>query len=153
MGFDAKNVIAQIKFIDSRILKLKLDNNLPLSQKIVDFECRIDYSLGEILHAGKELQGTVTLTLSVSSKEKRKNIFSLQIDIEGAFSCDDEMAHDMFVRFLSINGVSMLYSIARTNIITITGLSYPGATIRIPMINIAALNEAKAKNPERNVNV
>jgi len=143
MAYDANGVRAQIQFIDSRILKIVLDNNLPLSQQSLDFECNIDYALGEIITIENGLQGVVKLSLVISSKEKRKKLLTLQIDIEGAFSCSSEMTQDTFVQFLRLNGVSMLYSIARTNIMTITGLSYPGATIRLPMLNIAALNEMK----------
>jgi len=149
MGYDAKNVLAQIEFIDSRILKLKFDNDLPLSQKALDFECKIDYQIGEIIPIDNGLQGTVNLSLSISSKMKRKNVFSMCIEMEGAFSCHNTMVQDIFVQFLRLNGVSMLYSIARTNIMTITGLSYPGWTIRLPMLNIASLNEIKA-SAERN---
>lgn len=130
-------------FAGSKIKKLNYTNpfiNLP---KDARYSVDVDYTVDEAKKDDYGHRGIITLYIVMKIKHK-KNTSTLRLEIEGCFDlADDSIPDDSFEHMLQLNGTTMLYSIARSIIQTITSQSYLNGSVALPMINVISLYESK----------
>ena len=136
-------------FAGSKIKKLTFTNpfiNPPANAK---YTVEVDYSVNDIMKNENGYRGIITINIKMKIKLKN-DTSSLSLDLEGCFDlADDSITEDIFDQMLQLNGVTMLYSIARSIIQSITSQSYLDGSVALPMINVVSLYESK-KQGERN---
>jgi len=137
---------SQFVFVGSKIKKLTFTNpfiNLPANAK---YTVEVDYSVDSFTKDENGYRGIITLNVKMKIRHKR-NISSLSIDLEGCFDLsDDSIADDIFEKMLQLNGVTMLYSIARSIIQSITSQSFLDGSVALPMINVVSLYDSKKQD-------
>lgn len=135
------------QFINNRIISLNIKNNT-INFNSVDLKIElshIDYHISSNEEIDNGFFGTLILEVTVKAKAKRKNVFSLDLSLEGAFQGEkgDDLDHDKFTQMLELNGSTTLFSIARTIIITTSAMCSIDGQIRIPLINMMQLYQEK----------
>lgn len=137
-----------IQLIGNRIKSLILKNDFVTAPASPDAEKninKIDLDLNEVEYhdapqnTKKIMSCTAVLSLEVECAEKDKQL-SISVELEGCFISElgDE---EEFKSLISLNGLAMLYSIARGAISGISALSLNGNNVIIPVLNFAAGRE------------
>ena len=134
---------SQFIFVGSKIKKFTFSNpfiNLPANAK---YTVEVDYYMDNVIKNENGHRGIVTINVKMKIRHKRE-ISSLNLDLEGCFDfADESITEENFEQMLQLNGVTMLYSIARSIIQTITSQSYLDGSVALPMINVVSLYESK----------
>lgn len=142
---EANKYKSDFQFIGSMIKKFNINNNIisyndddPKMKKKLDVSHQItEASIHENEQHDKSWLGILNLNIKLDvSSNKQKTSISLLL--EGCFSSSAEAAEDEFNNMLTINGVTTLYSIARSLILSITSQAYISGKISLPMFNVAA---------------
>lgn len=145
---DANKYTSDFQFIGNIIRKFSINNNFltyndddPNIKKNLDVSHKItEISLHEDEQKNQTLLGTLNLDIKFNvSQNKHKTSISLLI--EGCFNFPFEKTKEEFINRLNINGVTALYSIARTLILNITAQSYQSGKVMLPMFNVAAYSK------------
>lgn len=90
--------------------------------------------------------GIVKLTIKVVLITENDPVQdTMSMIIEGGFSAPEDIGKEQFLRLLTINGASMLYSIARGKIEMITGATFNHGKVTLPVININKYYEEEQK--------
>lgn len=141
----SKKITADFRFIQNRLVHLDVDNHeLYIIEKESKGFFDVDYKITSIDEHDDLLIGIIEMHISCGLKNK-DDVEQIKVNLimEGGFSADKELGKERFEQMLSINGVSTLYSICRSYIINVTAVSYDGTPMRLPMINVLALNQKK----------
>ena len=62
-----------------------------------------------------------------------------KVVVEGEFSASKEKSNEEFEKLLWFNGASVLYSIARAKLETITAMIFANGKISLPLVNMVEL--------------
>ena len=136
-------------FVGSRIKKFTFTN--PFIHRPVNAKnsVEVDYVVDDVTKDENGHIGIITLYVKMKLKSK-KSTSSLALELEGCFELSDESASDdAFSDMLQLNGTTMLYSIARSIIQTVTSQSYLDESVALPMLNVISLYEMKKQAKDK----
>jgi hypothetical protein len=145
---EANKYTSDFQFIGNTIKKFNIKNNFliyndddPNIKKYLDVSHKItEISLHEDEQKNQILFGLLNLDIKFNvSQNKYKTSISLLI--EGCFNFPLEKTKKEFISRLNLNGVTTLYSIARTLILNITAQSYQSGKVILPMFNVVAYSK------------
>ena len=133
------------------IQKMEINNEfvfLPTDVQLVS-SVNIKNALSDIIKAEETgiLQAHLILDLEYKAEYDGK-VFSIHIVLDGLFSTTDS-DENRFHQMLLLNGNSALYSIARSHIITISGMSLTSGQLILPMINFVNLMHAASNENKK----
>lgn len=130
--------IAQFQFIGSSISKVNFNNTLIHLPQELKRSIDVDYHIDNISQDDKATIGLITLIVDMSLKPKKniKGKTSINLRLQGCFSSDANVDTNEFEELLQINGTSLLYSIARSIIQSLTSQAFLNDSVAVPMINL-----------------
>jgi|GEM_PF-270780 len=142
---NGERVKANFQFIGSRVSQFNLETN-PINTKgqkvTTNFE--FDYNVKKVEGSVNEHFGILEFIVSGKAKAGRKNLFKINLAIEGAFVGNAEtLTTEQFRQMLEQNGVVTLCQISRAFILSVTSQSGINPPVRIPMINVIELYRIK----------
>lgn len=149
---DIKETLATLQLEKTRVVNINTSNdfvNLPQNEEldnninIGNSDCVINEQ-NDKLYGALQLQVNVELIQIITSKK-----INISITLEGIFSYD-EPDKEKFRQMMLLNGLSTLYSIARSYILTISSMTLASGKITLPMINFLKLSELKQKEELKN---
>lgn len=142
--------IAPFQMLSSTVKHLQLDNMLfDISDKN-KFTHRLTDIKRDLLALEKNEDlncylGVVELGISAEVRPKEageeQKICKVELVLEGGFSCStkENETEDHVKRAMMVNGVTALYSIARSIILSVTAQTFSnGGGVVLPMINVVA---------------
>ncbi len=139
-----KEVVADFQFLGNRVNKLVVKTK-PLKEKgrpEISFD--FDYNVDEIVEEDNIFLGILQLIIQVKAKIKNRVLFEIELVMEGGFTGNPErLSIDKFAEMVEINGLITLLHISRAYLVSVTAQSGITPPVRIPMINILKLREAK----------
>ncbi|MEG1271226.1 MAG: hypothetical protein RSD54_07895 [Ruthenibacterium sp.] len=148
---DFNKVTSDLVYRGSRIQKIQMENNIVVIGDDVQKAFGFDILTSNIREDGEEWAGRATIVLDVSVENESETSealnFHLHLEIEGEFSASKEkLDMDTFAQMLYINGGTVLYSIARSDIQNITATTFMSGKILLPMVNM--IEFMREKNSE-----
>jgi len=143
----SKGVLSDFKFLNNRVLSMSIKNSI-FSLGDEPLECalrNIDYNVTKIDEIEDSRIGIITFSLEIcaKTKAKKKTVFTMRLELEGAFATNKQCPVDEFTKNLELSGTSALISIARSIVIINSGLCMLDGQLRMPMISPIALYEHK----------
>ena len=139
-----KEVVADFQFLGNRVNKLVVKTK-PLKEKgrpEISFD--FDYNVDEIVEEDNVFFGILQLIIQVKAKIKNRVLFEIELVMEGGFTGNPErLSIDKFAEMIEINGLITLLHISRAYLVSVTAQSGINPPVRIPMINILKIREAK----------
>jgi len=142
---DGKDISADFQFIGNRVSSFALDTRLVYSkgQKVtVDFQ--FDYNILRCDAENEKHIGIIEFITNGKAKVGRNNLFKIELTMEGAFAGNPNvLTVERFKEMLEQNGLVTLSQISRSFLLSVTSQSGINPPVRLPMINILALNEKK----------
>lgn len=132
IGTSVKNLNIKNNFIILNDEDKSIKRSFSLNHEIINISENTDCIIGVL---------DLNLKINISLNNLKTNIILL---LEGCFSSSDKNK-DNFEKMLEINGVTALYSIARSYILSISSLIYASGKITLPMLNVISYNKALNK--------
>ena len=135
---DFNKISAEIDFIGSSVkqVEIKADMIRILNNSKKSFG--LDIKCSKPLIKDNQKFGKLLMQVDVSifkeDEELEPDIFKLIM--EGIFKSSKNIEDDKFMELLNVNGGAALYSIARTKMEVLSGLTYSEGKIVLPMINV-----------------
>ena len=108
----------------------------------------VSYNIKECSYdeKAKEYIGILALYIEMQVENEEKKM-KLGMELHGCFQSNEvaETWEKEFRELLQINGTAALYSVARGLVMSITGQSYTGENIVLPMVNVFRLHGENEK--------
>lgn len=143
---DIEKIKASFQLLASHITKFSLDNGFYYYNSLTEAERKIDvsYALQGIKKDEEtgEHYGTIELNL-VISVESEKSEFQMEICSSGLFSADDELPDEVFRKMLTLNGCSVLYTLTRAKVASVTSQIFEDGCVMLPLVNFVKFRELK----------
>ena len=133
---DFNKITSDLKFLGCTIRELNVVNTVVSLSDEVTKKFGMDVAASEISVSEKMRSGKLLLKIVVELEENSKNIGSIDLVLEGAFSASISVDEDAFKELLLLNGATALFSIGRSKIENISATTFLNGKIIIPMINI-----------------
>lgn len=149
---DLEKVESPFSLLGCTIDELNLKNHLVFLGNNTKQECMLNI---DVSHANHEKEdhvyfGIVKLTIKVVLITENDPVQdTMSMIIEGGFSAPEDIGKEQFLKLLTINGASMLYSIARGKIEMITGATFNHGKVTLPVININKYYEEEQKAAQK----
>ena len=139
-----KEVVADFQFLGNRVNKLVVKTKLLQEKGRPEISFDFDYNVDEIVEEDNVFFGILQLIIQVKAKIKNRVLFEIELVMEGGFTGNPErLSIDKFAEMVEINGLITLLHISRAYLVSVTAQSGITPPVRIPMINILKLREAK----------
>lgn len=142
---DGREVMADFQFIGNRVSFFNLETKMveTKGKKVVpDFQ--YDYAVNEYEEANGKHFGIIEFIIHGKAKVGKINLFKIDLTMEGAFIGNpDALTKERFEEMLEQNGIVTLSQISRSFLLSVTSQSGINPPVRLPMINVVALNEKK----------
>lgn len=142
---DVKEVLADFQFIGNRVSSFVLDTKLfdTKGQKVtIDFQ--FDYNVLQCEEENERHIGIIEFITHGKAKAGRNTLFKIDLTMEGAFIGNLKvLTAERFKEMLEQNGLVTLSQISRSFLLSVTSQSGINPPVRLPMINVLALNERK----------
>lgn len=149
-----KNVLSDFIFIGSVIKNINLTNKVSGLPNPTNIAINVGTSEPTIFTSegdGAEYEGRIALKLGIDVADSEGEVQSrLSIEIEGCFGFPSHRKQEDFAEKLMLNGITALYSIARSEILSITAHTYIEGKIALPMFNVDEYYKAKIAKQENN---
>jgi preprotein translocase subunit SecB len=146
---DAK---ASINLLDSYVKELNIQIMQPPST-INDTKntMKIDYSISGISEQENSILGKLSLSLKIELLNQANSLCAkCELEYLGIIGADIKtISKEDFVKMIELNGVMILYQMARPLITSITAQAGIIPPITIPLINVHKLVKNKAENDKR----
>lgn len=144
-GLILKNVVVVDLAIKNCLVEgFKFDEN----SQILD----VDYNTLNVRSDEKTYFTEIEMKTRITIKKNRKIYFDLKITHLAFYAASKKQYQTPgeFSDAVNLNGLASLISFARSNISSITGLTFCQGNITLPMLNVFKLNELKAKSQQPN---
>jgi len=139
-----KEVVADFQFLGNRVNKLVVKTKLLQEKGRPEISFDFDYNVDEIVEEDNVFFGILQLIIQVKAKIKNRVLFEIELVMEGGFTGNPErLSIDKFAEMIEINGLITLLHISRAYLVSVTAQSGINPPVRIPMINILKIREAK----------
>lgn len=150
-----KEVMADFQFIGNRVSSFSLETKMldTKGQKVLtDFQ--YDYNINECEEANDKYFGIIEFIIHGKAKVGRTNLFKIDLTMEGAFIGNHNVLDkERFEQMLEQNGIVTLSQISRSFLLSVTSQSGINPPVRLPMINVMALNNEKKAEREKMLKV
>lgn len=155
---DISKIETPFSFLGSTIRSLRIQNHSLYLGEDTNESYGLKITLSDVSHAKEDSSffGTVSIAIEIvitTKNDKKQDVISMVLD--GGFTAPDSIGKETFEKLLKINGATMLYSIARGKVETITSAMFVYGNISLPVINVLRYYEeeqkaaAKAQNENR----
>ena len=145
-------ICAGLNYVGSSIKECRIDNCLTIPGSDAQYQLQLDYEFGEQRKDQRQGLQFGRLLLHIQCKVTVENAEHLKSEmaftIEGEFCAKDSMPEYDFNQLLLVNGISALYSIARSKAEVISAMVYHRGKISLPMINVIELIKLKQSQSE-----
>jgi preprotein translocase subunit SecB len=139
-----KEIVADFQFLGNRVNKLVVKTKPLIEKGRPEISFDFDYNVDEIVEEDNIFLGILQLIIQVKAKIKNRVLFEIELVMEGGFTGNPErLSIDKFAEMVEINGLITLLHISRAYLVSVTAQSGITPPVRIPMINILKLREAK----------
>lgn len=145
MMINGKEVLADFQFIGNRVSSFLLDTKLVETKgQKVSPEFQFDYNILQCVAENEKYIGVVEFITHAKAKVGRNTLFKIDLTMEGAFVGNPNFfTIEHFKEMLEKNGIVTLSQISRSFLLSVTSQSGINPPVRMPMINVMALNEKK----------
>jgi preprotein translocase subunit SecB len=141
---NSKEVMADFQFQGNRVSKLLVETKLLKEKGRAELSFDFDYEIGDLVEEDNIFLGVLQLIIQVKAKIKNKILFKIDLVMEGGFTGNSEkVSREKFIEMLEMNGLIILLHISRAYLVSVSAQSGINPPIRIPMINVLKLREAK----------
>lgn len=141
---NTKEVMADFQFIGNRVSKLALKTELIEESGQAEANFNIDYNVIGLHEENNTFLGILELIINVTAKVKKKNLFKIDLVMEGGFTGNSEkISKDKFIEMLEMNGLITLLHISRAYLLSISTQSGIEPPVQLPMLNVLKLKQAK----------
>ena len=142
--------LAEILFVSNKsVSRWEKGKSLPDIDILMKLAHFYDVSLEELLDGQRNemANNTESTALKVAEFENEEKKMKLGMELHGCFQSNEvaETWEKEFRELLQINGTAALYSVARGLVMSITGQSYTGENIVLPMVNVFRLHGENEK--------
>lgn len=135
---DLNKITADLEFVGSSVHNVEIKADMIKIPDNVKKSFALDIKSSRPLIKDNQKFGRLLMQVEVSLfdeiDEQKSDLF--KIVIEGVFKTSSEMADEAFMELLNINGGAALFSIVRSKIEVLSGLTYTEGKIVLPMINV-----------------
>lgn len=142
---DIQKSLSSFQFIGSHVQEFSFENSFinyserdQMKEKTYD----LDFSNPDISMKDDYKLGTILLFLKTDVANDQCQ-FHLSLTLEGAFIISKDTPDEDFARFLSLNGATTLYSIARSFVMSTSSQCFSSGSIVLPMVNILDYSKRK----------
>lgn len=144
---DCNKITADLVFVASSIHSIDVKTNRICIQDETSRQFGIDlkYSQPLLQEDGKYAKLLLQVDVLVGKEDEGVKQDSFRVIIEGLFKVSPEYDDAAFLELLNINGGAALYSIARSKIEVLSGITYVEGKIVLPMINMMQYFAEQAK--------
>ena len=134
-----EKALANIQLLGTQVKKIEFENDFIVFYEQDDTKKYLDvsYNIKECSYdeKAKEYIGILALYIEMQVENEEKKM-ELGMELHGCFQSNE---------LLQINGTAALYSVARGLVMSITGQSYTGENIVLPMVNVFRLHGENEK--------
>lgn len=140
-------ILSEFQFLGNRVSYFNLSTRLINTKEYrVNVSFDFDYDVKEIQEHKENVLGIIEFVVKIKAAVKNKILYKIELIMEGAFAGEAQLIpEDKFQEMLEINGIITLSQISRSYILSVTSQSGINPPVRIPMINVIKLREAKKK--------
>ncbi len=144
---DIKKISADFQFIGSRIARFSIEtNSLNMKKSKVTVNLDVDYNIIEISEKNEKYVGIINYIVDIKATSQKSTLFKICLNMEGMFAGNsNKINKEQFRNMLELNGVATLSHLSRSYILATTSMSGINPPVKLPMINIHKLKEAKNK--------
>ena len=145
-----EKALANIQLLGTQVKKIEFENDVIVFYEQDDTKKYLDvsYNIKECSYdeKAKEYIGILALYIEMQVENEEKKM-KLGMELHGCFQSNEvaETWEKEFRELLQINGTAALYSVARGLVMSITGQSYTGENIVLPMVNVFRLHGENEK--------
>lgn len=144
-----KEVMADFQFLGNRVSKLVLETRLIEEKAGAELSFEFDYKINDLEEENNIILGVLQLSVQVKAKTKNKILYKIDLVMEGGFTGNSKkITREKFAEMLEMNGLITLLHISRAYLITISAQSGINPPVRLPMINVLKMREAKRKSAQ-----
>lgn len=118
-----------ISFEGYEIIEIKLNQ----FEDVEEIDDKMNFEIEKFIRKDNK-HAFLNLRISIMYKEVK----SLTVAIQGSFSTDNDLEHEAFDKFISINGVAILLPYIRSTVSVITSLD-SDESVLLPTINVHEL--------------
>ena len=138
---------ADFQFIDHKIKRLEINNDFSDLVRKLTYNLSLEVTDTPAIEENEQgdFVGSVSLTVKVvgKSSEQDDRCISVVLELEGGFfASKDDMSLEVFNKMLQLNGLTTMYSIARSIIISVSAQCCPNGQVRLPMLNMVEVRNA-----------
>lgn len=137
--------ISHFQYLTSIIEKFDFENSIVRIKNDCKRNIDMNYDDIAIKRKADALYGEISLSLFVCLYENDEKVVSINYKTKGLFKSTDADNEAEFKELLKINGLAVLYSLARAHITTLSSVAGID-NINIPMINVYEYIKQKKDN-------
>ncbi len=150
---DLNSIQSPFEFMGSAICEMSVQNHLlhigPQTSPKIEMQIMVSNVSHEV--EDKKFFGTVALNIKINLITKDDPIEDkITFGLEGGFCASDTIDETLFSNMLSLNGSTILYSIARGKIESISSAIFEYGKIELPVVNMNQYFEKEASKAEKN---
>lgn len=141
----SSEVSSELIFLGNRVISFNLSTNMVKTKgRPVTMDFDFDYDIKDVQREESSWYGLIDYVVKVKATVKKKVLFKIDLVMEGAFR-SDSLGENEFKEMVEVNGLITLSQISRAYIISVTAQSGINPPIRVPMVNVNKMIEAKSK--------
>jgi preprotein translocase subunit SecB len=146
----SSEVVSDLVFIGNRVITFNLSTNMfDIKAQPVNIAFDFDYNIKDLKSEAGNAFGLIDYVVKVKASVKKKVLFKIELVMEGAFQ-SKTLAEKDFKEMVEVNGLITLSHISRAYIISATAQSGINPPVRVPMVNIHKMIEAKKQTAAPN---
>ncbi len=139
----SSEVVSDLVFLGNRVITFNLSTNMVnMKAQSVNVAFDIDYNIKELKYEAGNSFGLLDYVVKVKASVKRKALFKIELVMEGAFR-SETLSEKEFKDMVEVNGLITLSHISRAYILSVTAQSGINPPVRVPMVNVHKMIEAK----------
>lgn len=148
-----KNVNTPLEMEHSYILECEFNNRIISIGTDTTLTNQAEVAVSNIYanDAGTKKLGNIRITVSgrLQAEANSEAYCDYKMVIEGVFSVSKEKSDEEFRKLLWYNGSSILYSIARAKLETITAMIFANGKISLPLVNMIDLVKQQSADVQK----
>lgn len=138
-------IVPNFNFLGTSVLKLEVQNSISSLTDDLTRKFGMDIITSELSSEEQTRIGKVLLKILVELERDGKNVCTIDMILEGAFSSPISVDEEKFTSLVMINGASALFSVGRAKVESISSLVFASGKLVLPFVNIYDFYQQKEK--------
>ena len=153
---NSSEFVSNFIFLGSSITKCNISNDFTFYDEKENYQKNLSVSHHidsiEFLEDKEAILGIITLNIKNTFSKDDQNV-SFDVSMQGGFAIDEQKDNtnlDTFREYLTVNGLTTLYSLLRGFISSTSSQIFQTGKILLPMFNIAQYSKESSENSPNN---